>query len=72
MAAMKGSEVELDDALLLLLRCANGLYAEQQQGAKSLRRGFLDMAKARQSLGHGSVSALDCREDLRAKITVNT
>lgn len=42
-----------DEALMCLLRSVNELYEEHQKGAKSLRKGFLNMAKARQSMGRG-------------------
>ena len=35
-----------------------------------MRRGFLTMAKARQSMGRGALSALDCREKMIAQMTV--
>jgi vacuolar-type H+-ATPase subunit D/Vma8 len=44
---------EKDEALMCLLRSVNELYEEQQKGAKSMRKGFLNMAKARQSMGRG-------------------
>ena len=61
---------ESDKAVLALLRMVNELYAENQHGAKSMRRGFLTMAKARQSMGRGALSALDCREKMIAQMTV--
>ena len=73
MAAAGGSDGavgESDKAVMTLLRLVNELYAENQRGAKSMRKGFLDMAKARQSMGRGALSALDCREKMVAQMTV--
>jgi len=59
-----------DDTVLGILRSCNELYGYQQLAATSMRKGFLNLAKARQSLGRGTVSALDCREDMWASATV--
>jgi hypothetical protein len=62
---------DADDALVAMLRQVNELYQEQQLAAKSMRHGFLNMAKARQSMGPNSLSALDCREHMRAQFMLN-
>mmetsp|Transcript_6998 Transcript_6998/g.15994 ORF Transcript_6998/g.15994 Transcript_6998/m.15994 type:complete len:241 (-) Transcript_6998:340-1062(-) len=62
------AEVKLaaaDEALLTVLRQAGELYEEQQLASKAMRKGFLDMAKARQSMGRGALSCLDVREDFK-------
>ena len=41
------------------------MYEEQQLASKAMRKGFLDMAKARQSMGRGALSCLDVREDFK-------
>ena len=48
-------------ALVLALSQADVYYQEQQRLARIIRRGFLDLAKARLSAGASSpISALDC------------
>ena len=73
MAAAGGDEPligESDKAVIALLQHVNELYGEHQQAAKLMRKGFLNMAKARQSMGRGALSALDCREKMAAQMTV--
>ena len=65
----EGNEEE-DAVLLAMLENCNDLYGQQQRIAKAMRKGFLNMAKARQSMGPGSLSALDCRERFGAQISV--
>jgi hypothetical protein len=62
--------IDSDETLLSLLRATSDLYAEQQHAAKNMRKGFLNLAKARQSLGRGTVSALDCREEMWPQFTL--
>ena len=50
-----------DEALVALLEKVDGLYAEQQRIAKSMRKGFLNITKARQSMGRNALSALVSR-----------
>jgi hypothetical protein len=63
--------LDSDETLLSLLRATSDLYTEQQHAAKNMRKGFLNLAKARQSLGRGTVSALDCREEILPQFTVD-
>jgi hypothetical protein len=56
---------------VLALSQADEYYQGQQRLAKMIRRGFLDLAKARQSVGPSStISALDCREELVAQYMI--
>ena len=41
-----------------------------QVAAKTMRKGFMNLTKARQSLGRGTVSAHDVREDMWASLTL--
>jgi len=63
--------LDSDETLFTLLRATSDLYTEQQHAAKNMRKGFLNLAKARQSLGRGTVSALDCREEVLPQFTVD-
>mmetsp|Transcript_104506 Transcript_104506/g.301274 ORF Transcript_104506/g.301274 Transcript_104506/m.301274 type:complete len:218 (+) Transcript_104506:1187-1840(+) len=60
-----------DEALVALLEKVDGLYAEQQRIAKSMRKGFLNITKARQSMGRNALSALNCRELVDAQVRVD-
>ena len=56
--------------MLTVLREADAFYREQQRLGRTVRRGFLDLAKARQQHGAGSISALNLRKDLEAQQSV--
>ena len=59
-------------AVLVVLNQADEFYREQQKLAKALRKGFLDLAKARSAVGPSCrISALDCREELSAQYAVD-
>mmetsp|Transcript_3404 Transcript_3404/g.11170 ORF Transcript_3404/g.11170 Transcript_3404/m.11170 type:complete len:188 (-) Transcript_3404:791-1354(-) len=61
-----------NQAVLVVLNQADEFYREQQKLAKALRKGFLDLAKARSAVGpSGRISALDCREELQAQYAVD-
>ena len=66
---MSQDEAE-DAALLSCLQACHDLYSRQQQFAHSTRKGFMNVAKARQSMGRSSVSVLDCREELVAQFRI--
>ena len=64
------SSIEAENrAVLVVLNQADQFYREQQRLAKLMRKGFLDLAKARSTVG-GPISALDCREELQAQFTL--
>eukprot|EP00634_Sargassococcus_sp_CCMP2135_P012232 CAMPEP_0198647352 /NCGR_PEP_ID=MMETSP1467-20131203/2650_1 /TAXON_ID=1462469 /ORGANISM="unid. sp., Strain CCMP2135" /LENGTH=178 /DNA_ID=CAMNT_0044382975 /DNA_START=18 /DNA_END=554 /DNA_ORIENTATION=- len=59
-------------AVLVVLSQADEFYREQQRLAKALRKGFLDLAKARSAAGPSTrISALDCREEIVAQFAVD-
>ena len=65
------TDVETENAAVLtVLREADAFYREQQRLGRTVRRGFLDLAKARQQHGAGSISALNLRKDLEAQQSV--
>ena len=60
-------------AVIVVLNQADEFYREQQLLAKALRKGFLDLAKARTAVGPSCrISALDCREELQAQYAVDS
>ena len=68
---MPAADVETENAAVLtVLREADAFYREQQRLGRTVRRGFLDLAKARQQHGAGSISALNLRKDLEAQQSV--
>ena len=68
---MPAADVDTENAAVLtVLREADAFYREQQRLGRTVRRGFLDLAKARQQHGAGSVSALNLRKDLEAQQSV--
>ena len=68
---MLADDVETENAAVLtVLREADAFYREQQRLGRTVRRGFLDLAKARQQHGAGSISALNLRKDLEAQQSV--
>lgn len=61
-------DVETENkAVLVVLNQADQFYREQQRLAKAMRKGFLDLAKARVA---ARISALDCREEIHAQYTL--
>lgn len=67
---MPAADVETENAAVLcVLREADAFYREQQRLGRTVRRGFLDLAKARQQHGAG-ISALNLRKDLEAQQSV--
>ncbi|KAJ8604832.1 hypothetical protein CTAYLR_001040 [Chrysophaeum taylorii] len=59
-------------AVLVMINQADQFYREQQRLAKTLRKGFLDLAKARSAVGPScKISALDCREELQAQFLLS-
>ena len=59
-------------AILCVLTEADEYYKEQQRLGKTIRKGFLDLAKARQAVGpSSSISALNVREELSAQFSVD-
>lgn len=67
---MPAADVETENAAVLcVLREADAFYREQQRLGRTVRRGFLDLAKARQQHGVG-ISALNLRKDLEAQQSV--
>mmetsp|Transcript_7163 Transcript_7163/g.29771 ORF Transcript_7163/g.29771 Transcript_7163/m.29771 type:complete len:193 (-) Transcript_7163:1140-1718(-) len=73
MAAAAPLDIDSENkAVLVVLNQADEFYREQQRLAKVLRKGFLDLAKARSSVGPSCrISALDCREDIQAQYAVD-
>ena len=70
-ASMPAADVDAENAAVLtVLREADAFYREQQRLGRTVRRGFLDLAKARQQHGAGSISALNLRKDLEAQQSV--
>ena len=68
---MPAADVDTENAAVLtVLREADAFYREQQRLGRTVRRGFLDLAKARQQHGAGSISALNLRKDLEAQQSV--
>ena len=68
---MPAADVDAENAAVLtVLREADAFYREQQRLGRTVRRGFLDLAKARQQHGAGSISALNLRKDLEAQQSV--
>ncbi|KAJ1445714.1 hypothetical protein M885DRAFT_549075 [Pelagophyceae sp. CCMP2097] len=66
----RNGEIEIENrALIVGLQQADAYYQEQQRLAKTIRKGFLDLAKARQSSA-SPISALNCREELCAQYLV--
>lgn len=66
----EASSIENENrAVLVVLNQADQFYREQQRLAKLMRKGFLDLAKARSTVG-APISALDCREELQAQFTL--
>ena len=52
---MPAADVDTENAAVLtVLREADAFYREQQRLGRTVRRGFLDLAKARQQHGAGS------------------
>jgi hypothetical protein len=69
--SMPAADVDAENAAVLtVLREADAFYREQQRLGRTVRRGFLDLAKARQQHGAGSISALNLRKDLEAQQSV--
>lgn len=63
-------DVETENkAVLVVLNQADQFYREQQRLAKAMRKGFLDLAKARGVSTR--ISALDCREEIHAQFTLS-
>mmetsp|Transcript_9688 Transcript_9688/g.17380 ORF Transcript_9688/g.17380 Transcript_9688/m.17380 type:complete len:205 (-) Transcript_9688:73-687(-) len=60
-----------DEVLVGLLEKVDAMYAEQQRLAKAMRKGFLNITKARRNLGPNSLSALNCREEIEAQIRID-
>ena len=59
-------------AILVALNEADQYYQEQQRFGKTIRKGFLDLAKARQAVGpSNAISALNVREELSTQFSVD-
>mmetsp|Transcript_22841 Transcript_22841/g.29598 ORF Transcript_22841/g.29598 Transcript_22841/m.29598 type:complete len:192 (-) Transcript_22841:31-606(-) len=71
MSTVSKVDIETENrAVLVVLSQADEYYKEQQRLAKALRKGFLDLAKARMNT-QGRISALDCREEIWPEFTVD-
>lgn len=60
-----------DDALAALLTALEDLHNIQNEMHTCIKQGFLNMAKARRSMGRNSVSVLDTREEYSAEVTIS-
>eukprot|EP00903_Cladosiphon_okamuranus_P011777 g11070.t1 len=65
------SEMDEDVALAALLTALEDLHNIRNEMHACIKQGFLNMAKARRTMGRNSVSVLDTREHYAAEVTVS-